>query len=281
MTTWTDAPADPAPSAVAVRACAGWLALRREVDVETRDRGAGGLLERLAQHLRAAGAGTVRLVDVGAGTGANRDYLAPRLPLAQEWVVVDHDADLLGHVGHGDAVRVEAGAGDLAGVLAALPDDGRALVVTCAALLDVLARAELEGLADAVAGSGAPALLSLSVTGRVDWWPRDPADGLLGRAFDAHQRRDGRPGPDAVRVLREDLALRGLTVLSAATPWGLDAGRPALLERWLEERVEVAAEQEPAQAATLLAWHERRRDQLRAGLLAVRVHHEDLLVLPR
>ncbi|RIK09415.1 MAG: SAM-dependent methyltransferase, partial [Acidobacteria bacterium] len=66
-----------------------------------------------------------------------------------------------------------------------------------------------------------------------------------------------------------------------ATPWRLDAGRPALLERWLEERVEAAAEQEPGQAATLLAWHERRRDQLRAGLLAVRVHHEDLLVLPR
>ena len=68
----------------------------------------GEILPALAKDPEYLRAHDMELVDVGAGTGANRDYLAPRLPLAQEWVVVDHDADLLGHVGHGDAVRVEA-----------------------------------------------------------------------------------------------------------------------------------------------------------------------------
>lgn len=265
-----------------VRACAGWLALRREADVEARDRGAAGLLARLDEHLAQAGAGALRVVDVGAGTGANRAYLEPRLSREQEWVAVDHDPDLLAGAGHGDAVRVEAGVRELPQVLSELVPAGRGtgLLLTCAALLDVLDEAELGRLADAVEGSRAPALLSLSVTGRVHWSPRDGRDALLRRAFDAHQRRDGRPGPDAVGMLREELLGRGLTVLTARTPWTLDARRAPLLERWWTERVEAAVEQAPEAAEALLAWSARRRGQLASGRLVVRVEHEDLLVLP-
>lgn len=281
MTTWTEPQADAADGA-AVRASAGWLALRRGADAEARDHGAAGLVDRLVRHLREREAVTVRVVDVGAGTGANRDYLAPRLPFAQRWVVIDHDAELLAHADHGDALRVEAGAGDLGELLAALPPvDGAEVVVTCTALLDVLDRPDLDRFADAVSRSGAPALLSLSVTGRVDWTPEDPGDVVLRAAFDAHQRRGGRPGPDAGRVLREALVGLGLRVLTAATPWRLDARRPELLGRWLEERVEAAAEQAPDRAGALLAWRDERLEQLVDGLLDVRVHHEDLLVLPR
>ena len=88
---------------------ATWLELRRGADTLARDEGAGVLLERLVAHLeadRATGpqvtsAGALRVVDIGAGTGANRGYLAPRLPMAQEWVAVDHDPELLAHPGHG------------------------------------------------------------------------------------------------------------------------------------------------------------------------------------
>lgn len=271
-----------APGAL-VRACTGWLALRGEADVEARDRGADGLLMLLRQHLRAEGVGALRVVDVGAGTGANRAYLEPRLPLAQEWVAVDHDADLLAEAGHGDALRVEAGVHDLPDVLAGLGrrSRGTGLLLTCAALLDVLDETELGRLADAIEGAGGPALLSLSVTGRVVWTPRDARDGVLRRAFDAHQQRARRPGPAASVVLREELRGRGLTVLTARTPWVLDARRPELLGRWLDERVEAAVEQDPEDAETLLGWAARRRTQLGAGRLVVRVDHEDLLVLPR
>ena len=56
---------------------ADWLALRRAADSAARDR-AGGLVRRLNDHL----GGTVTVFDIGAGTGANRAYLAPRLDVA-------------------------------------------------------------------------------------------------------------------------------------------------------------------------------------------------------
>lgn len=278
MTTQEEAPPTGAP---AQRACPDWLALRREADTEARDTGAHDLLLRLETALRRQGRGEVLVVDLGAGTGANHAYLAPRLPLEQRWVVVDHDADLLDAAHHGDALRVEAGVCDLAEVLAGLPVDDGPLLLTCAALLDVLPTHELGCLADAVEGLGAVALVSLSVTGDVTWSPADEDDALVGRLFDAHQRRGGRPGPDAVDLLATDLRARGLEVLSAPTPWRLDDRRPELLERWLDERVEAALEEAAGgERERVLAWQGRRRQQLRGdGVVAV-VDHVDLLVLP-
>lgn len=267
-------------SAAPVRACAQWLDLRRDVDTRARER-AGLLLKRLVEHLRLREIDSVQVVDVGAGTGANRAYLSPRLPFDQSWVVVDHDADLLAHPRHGDAVRVTAGVCELVEVLDGLPAAPSELtLITCAALLDVLGLPELRCMADAIERSGAPALLSLSVTGHVRWSPSDAGDGVLRRAFDGHQRRGGRPGPDAVRVLRDDLVARGLTVLTARTPWELDGRRPELVARWLTERVEAASEHDPSVAGLLDTWLDRRLDQLASGRLAVRVQHDDLLVLP-
>ncbi|GGK56208.1 trans-aconitate methyltransferase [Ornithinimicrobium pekingense] len=268
------------------RASADWLTLRREADTEARDAGATVLLERLVDHLRAGGTAPVRVVDVGAGTGANHAYLSPRLPLAQDWVVVDHDPDLLGHAGHGDAVRVRAGVRDLAAVLEDLLDadgaDDRPTLLTCTALLDVLTTEELGQLADAVARTGGPALFALSVTGEVRWTPCDPADGAVAGLFDAHQRRGGRPGPLAPSVLTEQLVAHGLAVERARTPWVLDARRPQLLERFLVERADAAREQAGQEESRRLVdrWLTDRLRQVRSAGLSVRVGHVDLLVLP-
>lgn len=270
----------------AVRARPDWLALRRDADTEARDAGAAGLLELLVDELRRRGGDPVRVVDVGAGTGANHAYLSPRLPLGQRWVVVDHDAELLGHPAHGDALRVQAGVRDLVAVVDDLLDGGSGgpVLLTCAALLDVLSEEELGRLAEAVERSGGPALLSLSVTGEVRWSPAHEADTLVAALFDAHQRRGGRPGPSAPAVLSHDLWSRGLRVLTASTPWRLDARRPALLGRWLDERVAAASAQQDGHAdgaTDIEDWHAGRRQQLRSAGLAAHVQHVDLLVLPR
>lgn len=290
MTTQERAPADRVGADGPRRAAPDWLALRRGADTEARDAGAALLLARLVDHLRGQGTGPVRVVDVGAGTGANHAYLSPRLPVEQRWVVVDHDADLLAHAGHGDALRVEAGVCDLVGVLEdlAADEDGRLpMLVTCAALLDVLTAEELGCLADAVEGSAAPALLSLSVTGEVSWSPSDPADGLVAGLFDAHQRRGGRPGPQGVAHLVADLRSRGLEVLTSPTPWRLDDRRPRLLARWLDERVAAAVAQLSAQDGDdsagrreLADWHARRRAQQASAGPVAHVGHVDVLVLP-
>ncbi|WP_431473413.1 hypothetical protein [Ornithinimicrobium sp. W1665] len=224
-------------------------------------------------------------------------------------MAVDHDAELLAHPGHDGSRRVRGSVQDLPEVLAALPGgtgaswgrdvrtrgegaDGQhgagpqrgtvvPTVVVATAVLDVLTTQDLTALADAVAIAGA-GLLSLSVTGEVRWEPADPADVLLSAAFDDHQRRDGRPGPDAPAVLTRLLRERGLQVLTASTPWdlpGRDGRYRALLERWLDERVEDAVERDPSSAVDLRTWQQRRREQLASGGLRVLVDHVDLLAL--
>ena len=46
--------------------------------------------------------------------------------------------------------------------------------------------------------AGRPMLLALTVVGRVTLTPADPLDARIGAAFNAHQRRGGLLGPDAV-----------------------------------------------------------------------------------
>ena len=73
--------------------------------------------------------------------------------------------------------------------------------MTASALLDLLTADEVDALADACVAAGCPALLTLSVTGSVGFFPSEPLDAVFAAAFDAHQRRtvDGRRllGPDA------------------------------------------------------------------------------------
>lgn len=87
-----------------------WLALREAADSRARStRLVGSLLRRLAVLTQPPGAEsspspqTLRILDLGCGTGANLRYLAPRLGLApgagpwvrQDWICVDRDRKLL------------------------------------------------------------------------------------------------------------------------------------------------------------------------------------------
>lgn len=272
-----------------LRAAADWLDLRGKADEDARDRGAAHLLDALTDFLSSRGAVTLQVVDLGAGTGANRRYLQPRLRWPQQWVVVDPDAEHLDHPAHEDAVRIEAGIMEMSGALDEVGvADGGVRLVTCAALLDVVTEQELARLAQMVVDGDGPALFSLSVDGRVQWSPADPADDLVAGVFDQHQQRQGRLGPEAPAVLTRlltgllaDLSTpAGGTVRSAQTDWRLGPTTAKLLRRWLDERVESVLDQEPALAADVGRWHERRLAQLRSGQLRVRVGHTDLLVLP-
>lgn len=282
-------PAARAPAPVEV-ACADWLALRAEADTRARDEGSADLLRALVDRLGRSG-DEVRVVDLGAGTGANHRYLAPRLPLGQRWTAVDHDASLLAGLAHEGADRVVADVAELGDILAGLSGEGPVLV-TCSALLDVLTAHQLERLADALVAARCPALLALTVTGRVAWSPREPEDDVVAAAFDAHQQREGRPGPDAADRLVEHLGGAGVAedvdgdggagvhVVAAPTPWQLDDRDAGLLRRWLDERVDAVLEQDPSLASVVEPWHARRLAQLEAGVLRVVVDHVDLLILP-
>jgi hypothetical protein len=262
-------------SAPAVTVSPEWLVLREPADAAARS---GELAERLGRHL--AGADRLVIHDLGGGSGAMGRWLAPRLPGPQHWVVHDRDTALLERAiaapPASASVTVEMRRSDITRLT---PGDLEgASLITASALLDLLTADELVRMLWACAGR--PMLLALTVVGRVALVPGDPLDARIGTAFDAHQRRDDRLGPDAVAVAVDRLRATGGEVLVRPSPWRLDAAHAELTAAWFCGWLAAACEQEPALAAEAGAYGDRRLAQAAAGKLAVTVDHADLLVLP-
>jgi hypothetical protein len=250
-------------SATAVRVAPEWLALREPADAAARS---GELAERLARHLPAIGPYVIH--DLGGGSGSMGRWLAPRLPGPQHWVVHDRDADLLelALATPAASVTVETRPSD---VTRLAPENlAGASAVVASALLDLLTADELHRMLRACAGL--PMLLALTVVGRVTLSPADPLDARIGAAFDAHQRRGGRLGPDAVAELRDAIV--------RPSPWRLGADHAELAAEWLDGWLAAACEQDPT--LDVAAYRDRRLEQAAAGELTVTVDHADLLVLP-
>lgn len=248
-----------------VRVSPEWLRLREPADAAARS---AELAERLARRLD----GPLVIHDLGGGSGAMGRWLAPRLPGPQHWVVHDRDEDLLAlAVAEPPAgVTVEARCSDIARLS---PEDlAGASAIVASALLDLLSAGELARMLDACAG--VPLLLALTVVGRVTLSPAEPLDTRVAAAFNAHQRRGGRLGPDAVQEFA-----RGECIVRPS-PWRLDATHAGLMAEWLDGWLAAACEQEPALAPEAVEYRDRRLAQAAAGELAVTVDHADVLVLP-
>lgn len=244
------------------RVLADWLSMRGQADRDARQRSVH-LVEACARHLD--GGGTA--IDLGSGTGANHDYLAPRLP-GTRWVLLDHDAELLEH-STADAHRVVGGLDRLPELVA---DAAPPVLVTCSALLDVLTASDLESVAQVLADTGAVGLFAMSVDGQVHFEPPLLDDELVTDAFNAHQRRRGRPGPDGARHLTEVARGLGLDVETVPTPWVLEPCD--LTRRLLKERAEAASQQRPEHAGRIAAWLEQRLQRTERIVIG----HVDLLI---
>jgi hypothetical protein len=249
-----------------------WLRLREPADAAARS---AELAEQVARHLPR---GPLAIHDLGGGSGAMGRWLAPRLPGPQHWVVHDRDPDLLGlAVAQAPGlpwVTVEARRSDVAHLTQG--DLAGASLVVASALLDLLTGDQLAAMLAACAGL--PMLIALTVVGRVTLTPADPLDARVAAAFDAHQRRRGRLGPDAIAAAVAELA--GARMLVRPAPWRLGSAHAALAAEWFAGWLAAACEQEPALARETRAYRERRLAQAAAGKLAVTVGHSDLLVLP-
>jgi hypothetical protein len=238
-----------------------WLELREPADAAARS------LELAATLARQLPAGRLVIHDLGGGSGAMGRWLSPRLPAPQHWVVHDRDERLLELA----AVEFETRRSDITRLTR--DDLAGASLVTASALLDLLTRDELDRMLGAC--RGLPMLLALTVVGRVSLTPAEPLDARIGAAFDDHQRRDGKLGPDAVAATVDAL---GGEVLVRPSPWRLDAGHAELTAAWLRGWVAAACEEEPDLPAG--GYLERRLAQAAAGQLCVTVDHADLLALP-
>jgi hypothetical protein len=227
------------------------------------------------------GLGSVlEIIDFGAGTGANQRWLAPRLPFQQHWIHLDHDPAISRWVPLPDGTMIIDSSVEALGHLLGTFDRERCLV-TCSAVLDVLSTDQLATVCQAVIDNQVPALFSLTVTGTATMDPVNAHDQPLLAAFNDHQRRVGRAGPDAIRLAVNALGASGFTVRTQQTPWRLTASSDsALFEQLLQERLDAAVTQDSSLAAAATTWFELRRSQLAHRILRIEVGHRDVLALP-
>jgi SAM-dependent methyltransferase len=240
-----------------------------------------------------------RLLDLAAGTGANLRYLAPRIGrTGQRWVLADHDQALLDAVS-GEMARWPHRAPALAPALAPKleccqvdlvrdlgsldPGDFDGIVAT--ALFDLVS-ADWAGKFTAwLALALRPVLFTLSVDGRLDWTPGDPADTDIRRWIEAHQATDKGFGPAlgsrAPELLTELLRGHGYDVSTGESDWIIgpddDAMHWALIEGYWTAALEIALANS---TATIEGWAQRRLDAAERRALTALVGHIDIFARP-
>ncbi len=266
-----------------------WLALREPVDAASRCVGIGGVA--LDALMRTHGATPyIDVVDLGAGTGANLRYVAPRIAAEQNWWLVENDPVLLA-VATADLqsrppqvqCRVQILALDLATQLHDLPLRAGSLV-TASALLDLVSDAWLRTLVEHVATAGAVAWFALTYDGRIECYPPEPEDSQVRELVNLHQLNDkgfgAALGPGAGRRTQQLLAAHGYQVHCAASDWHITpehlALQHALVEGWCQAAIEIA----PQRAPVLQGWLTRRRAHIAAARSELRVGHVDIVGHP-
>jgi SAM-dependent methyltransferase len=249
---------------------ADWLALREPADTAARS---ASLTDALARALPATR--PLRILDLGAGSGANARYLIEKLPSPQAWLLVDHDASLLARAAA--SVSCETRCLDL-NVVAGQPID--ADLVTASALLDLVSESWLRALAEQCAVSRPAVLFALTYDGRIEYSSADPEDELVRGLVNRHQRSDKgfgpALGPDAADVAARCFGERGYDIRRERSDWVLTAESRELQEQLIDGWSNAATEIEPSQAITIAQWRDRRLAHVAAGRSVLVVGHEDL-----
>ena len=261
-------------------ALAHWLRVREPADTAARSE---ALTRAIAD--RARGAGPLRVLDLGTGTGANIRYLATRLRTPQHWLAVDRSAGLLAKArGTNIDGEVETREADLG----RLDDDrlfaGRHLV-TASALLDLVSESWLRELAAHCRTESALVLFALTYNGRSSCTPVDPGDEEVRELMNRHQLRDkglggGAAGPGAADVAEQCFRREGYAVRREASDWVLGPSNIDIQRLLIDGWAEAAAEMKPDRAPAIARWHARRVGHLEAGRSRIVVGHDDLAAWP-
>jgi SAM-dependent methyltransferase len=272
-----------------------WLALREPVDHASVN---AQVREALRRHFTRHT--SIRVVDLGCGTGSNVRGTAGALGRRQSWTLIDYDPKLL----KAAAFRLEQldrGLRTKSGVRFAVEDAevsvtfleanlatggfapviAGADLVTAAALFDLFSSAAINQLADACAASKQAFFTVLTYDGLASWLPEHPADTAMREAFNQHQQTDKGFGPSAgagaTAALVTAFKRHGYRVIRGRSPWVVDSSH-AELRRQLDAGFASAVKETGQVPAEMIdAWIAHRNAATDAVTI---IGHEDLLALP-
>ena len=278
---------------------AEWLALREPVDHASRN---GTLADDVTAHF--AGRNPLRVVDLGCGTGSNLRASVRRLPVLQDWLLVDYDPALLAAARQslrswattareegetlviakaGRIIRVSFRQADLTADLERVLDE-RPDLVTASALFDLTSAPFMQRFARVVAAAGAAFYTVLTYDGRDAFAPPHPLDRAVIEAFAAHQRGDKgfgpAAGPDSAAALAEAFRSAGYRVAEADSPWRIDDRHPALAGQLLDGIAAAVAETGRIDAAGLATWLAFRQQHRRDPDGLIVTGHRDTFAVP-
>jgi SAM-dependent methyltransferase len=272
-----------------------WLALREPVDHASIN---SQVREALRRHFTRHT--SIRIVDLGCGTGSNVRGTAGALGRRQTWTLVDYDPKLLKAAafrleGLERGMRTKSGvrfAVDEAEITVSFleanlatggfaPVIAGADLVTAAALFDLFSVAAINQLVDAVAANKQAFFTVLTYDGLASWLPEHPANQAMREAFNTHQLTDKGFGPSAgagaTAALVAGFQRHGYRIMRGKSPWVVDQAH-AELRRQLDAGFASAVEETGnVPAETIESWLTHRHSAANAVTI---IGHEDLLALP-
>ncbi|MGE0701276.1 MAG: SAM-dependent methyltransferase [Hyphomicrobiaceae bacterium] len=271
-----------------------WLALREPVDHRSRD---AALAAELGGYF--AGRASIRVVDLGCGTGSNLRGTFDVLPREQHWTLIDYDPRLLEEARRAITAWADEARPALAGDALVVIKGGRRLtietrqvdlntdldralepapdLVTASAFFDLCSPQFIGRFVAAVVARRAAFFTVLTYNGQQSWTPTHPADAAMRSAFVAHQGGDKGFGPSAgaaaAPALGATFQAAGYVVMEADTPWLLGAADRRLIGELQEGFASAVAETGAVDAARIASWRALARTSAVVG-------HTDTLALP-
>jgi SAM-dependent methyltransferase len=261
---------------------ASWLALREPYDAAARNT---EVLEKVAAFF--ADRTAISVVDLACGTGATLRAVAPCLPVAQAWRLVDNDLSLLARItppASPRGLRITPTPLDLSRDLE-LALDGQVDLVTTSAFFDLVSGIWLDRFLVELAARRLPLYAALTYDGTASCMPDERLDRAVIAAVNRHQLGDKgfgpALGPQAASVAVERLARLDYQVIQGSSDWIFAADDRDIQIEVVSGWAVAAREMGTLKTDDIVDWLARRRAAIAHGRASMRVGHIDFFAWPK